>query len=529
MTNSIADIDVARTIMVIGANTTSAHPVIGHRMRRAARNGATLIVINPKEIDLTHAASHFLQPRPGTDVALLMGMARYIIETGLADESFIAARTEGYAEFVASLQAYTPEFVVETTGLPWSRITEIARIYATNKPSSIFYAMGITQHSHGTDSVKAVANLALVTGSLGAPGTGVNPLRGQNNVQGACDMGCLPNVYPGSQRVDDSTIQKKFESAWNAQLPNQPGLTHTEIFDAICDGGIDTLYMVGENPLLTEANSGHVRAALERLDFFVVQDIFLSESATYADVVLPAASFAEKDGTFTNTERRVQRVRRAINPVGDSRPDWWIVSRIAERMDAPGFSYSSPEAIMREINQVTPSYGGITYERIENNGLQWPCPDTNHPGTPYLFPEKFSRPGGKACFSPLTYRPPAETADGQYPLILTTDRSLFHFHSSTMTRRVAGLSALDANEWLCLHPADAERYGIADGDWVEVSSRRGTVKVQARLTDVCQPGLCSMTFHFHESPTNLITNPALDPVAKIPETKVTAVSVRPLL
>ena len=529
MTNSIGDIDISRTIMVIGANTTNAHPVIAHRMRRAAHNGATLIVINPKEIDLTRSASYFLQHRPGTDVALLMGMARYIIEAGLADESFIAERTEGFTEFNASLQAYTPKFVTEITGLPWSKVTEIARIYATNKPASIFYAMGITQHSHGTDSVKAVANLALVTGSLGVPGAGVNPLRGQNNVQGACDMGCLPNVYPGSQRVDDPATQKKFESAWNAQLPKEPGLTHTEIFDAICAGEINTLYMVGENPLLTEANSGHVRAALEQLDFFVVQDIFLSESAAYADVVLPAASFVEKDGCFTNTERRVQRIRQVINPVGDSKPDWWIVCRIAERMGAHGFTYASPEEIMREINRLTPSYGGITYSRIEDNGLQWPCPDPNHPGTPCLHQGKFSRPGDKACFSPLAYRPPAETADGKYPLILTTDRSLFHFHSSTMTRRVPGLSSLDANEWLCIHPADAERYGIADGAWVEVSSRRGAVKVQALLTDVCQPGLCSMTFHFHESPTNLITNPALDPVAKIPETKVTAVSVRPIL
>ena len=528
MSNSINEIDAAGTILVIGANTTSAHPVIGQRMRRAVRNGATLIVINPKEIDLVRAAQHFLQPRPGSDVAVLMGMARSIIEAGLEDQSFISERTEGYEEFLASLQAFTPGFVEEITGLHWQRIAEIAHIFATNKPASIFYAMGITQHTHGTDGVKAVANLALLTGSLGKPSTGVNPLRGQNNVQGACDMGCLPNVYPGSQRVDDPVIQKKFEQFWDMQLSDQPGLTHTEIFDAICNGGINTLYMVGENPVLTEANSGHVREAMEKLDFFVVQDIFLSESAALADVVLPAASFAEKDGSFTNTERRVQRIRRAIDPIGDAKPDWWITTRIAERMGAQGFAYSTPEEIMQEINRVTPSYGGIRYERIEGNGLQWPCPDPDHPGTPFLHQGKFSRPGGRGQFSPLQYRPSAETADDQYPMILTTDRSLFHYHSSTMTRRVPGLAALDANEWLQINPVDAVRWGIEDGDWVEVSSRRGTVKVQAKLTDACLPGMCSMSFHFHESPTNLITNPALDPVAKIPETKVTAVSIKPI-
>jgi formate dehydrogenase alpha subunit len=528
MSNSINEIDNAGTLFVIGANTTSAHPVIGHRMRRASANGATLIVANPKEIDLVRAADYFIQHRPGSDIALLMGMARFIIEQDLHDKSFIAQSTEGFTAFVESLEPFTPEFVAEITGVPWSQITEAARIFATNKPAAIFYAMGITQHTHGTDGVKAIANLALLTGSIGKPSTGVNPLRGQNNVQGACDMGCLPNVYPGNQPVTDSAIQQKFEQAWNTRLSDRIGLTHTEIFDAICNGDIKSLYMVGENPVLTEANAGHVREAMEKLDFLVVQDIFMSESARYADVVLPAASFAEKDGTFTNTERRVQRVRQAIPPRGDARPDWWITAQIATLMGADGFSYQQPAEIMQEINKLTPSYGGITWARLEQNGLQWPCPDEQHPGTQYLHQGKFAHTDGKGKFSPLSYQASAETVDKEYPLILTTDRSLYHYHSSTMTRRVAGLEILDSNEWLKIHPLDAENFGIEDGALVEVTSRRGTVQVMAKITDICRPGMCSMTFHFHETPTNNITNPALDPVAKIPETKVSAVNIKPI-
>lgn len=316
MTNSIQEIDGVGTLFVIGSNTTHAHPVIAQRMRRAARNGATLIVANPKEIELVWAADHFLQNRPGSDVALLMGMCRYIIEAGLHDQNFISEHTENFDSFEDSLEPFTPEFVEDITGVSWDDIALAAREYATHQPSSIFYAMGITQHSHGTDNVIAVANLAMLTGSVGKPSTGVNPLRGQNNVQGACDLGGLPNVYPGYQRVDDPDVRKKFEEAWDRKLDDKVGLTHTEIFDAILEGKVKTLYMMGENPIITEADSSHVREALQELDFFVVQDIFLSDSAQFADVVLPAASFVEKDGTFTNTERRVQRIRKAIPPPG---------------------------------------------------------------------------------------------------------------------------------------------------------------------------------------------------------------------
>lgn len=339
-------------------------------------------------------------------------------------------------------------------------------------------------------------------------------------------MGGLPNVYPGYQQVSNPTIQKKFELAWDRKLSIHNGLTHTEIFDAIYEGKITALYLVGENPLLTEANAKHVREALEKLDFFVVQDLFISETAQYADVILPAASFAEKDGTFTNTERRVQRVRQAIPSRGGSRPDWWITAQIAQKMGEAGFEFSGPEEIMAEIRAVTPIYGGVHYERLDVMGIQWPCRDEKDPGTPYLHKGKFARPNGKGQFVPLTYKASAEISDEDYPLILTTDRSLYHYHSATMTRRVKGLEELDSQEWLKLNPADAATYGIEDGAWVEVTSRRGAVKVRAQVTDICPSGVCSMTFHFHESPTNEITNPALDPVAKIPETKVTAVRVQ---
>jgi len=538
MTNSIQEIDGAATLFVIGANTTSAHPVIGQRMRRAARNGAKLIVANAKEIELAWVADQFIQPKPGSDVVLLMGMCRYIVEEDLQDKEFLAERCENFDEFRESLDAFTPEFVEEITGVPWDQVGLAARTYATHKPAALFYAMGITQHSHGTDGVMAVANLALLTGNIGKPSSGVNPLRGQNNVQGACDMGALPNYYPGYQQVTDPAVREKFEKAWGigskagngsrapaTRLSDKLGLTHTEIFDKIYEGKITALYMVGENPLLTEANANHVREALEKLDFFVAQDLFISETAQYADVILPAASFAEKAGTFTNTERRVQRVRPAIPPRGDSRPDWWITCQIAKKMGAAGFDFADPSEIMKEIASVTPTYGGITYERIEKVGLQWPCFDENHPGTQYLHKEKFARPNGKGQLVPLTYKKSAEIADDEYPLILTTDRSLYHYHSATMTRRVNGLEELDSNEWLKLSPADAARFGIEDGEWVEVHSRRGAVKVHAQVTDICPPGVCSMTFHFRESPTNEITNPALDPIAKIPETKVTAVRV----
>ena len=525
MTNSIAEIAGAQSILAVGTNTTTAHPVIGRQVRQAARKGTKLIVVNPKRIDLCESADLFVRPYPGTDVPLLMGMARVIVDEGLADTAFIQERCENFDEFRQSLDAFDLESVEKITGVPGERIAEAARCYATRKPATILYAMGVTQHTHGTDNVLAVANLALLTGNIGKPSTGVNPLRGQNNVQGCCDMGCLPNVYPGYQKVIDPKVRAKFEKAWDCTLSEEPGLTHTEIFDAICEGTIRSLYLVGENPVLSEANANHVKEALDRLDFLVVQDIFLSETAQLADVVLPAAAVAEKDGTVTNTERRVQRVREALSPPGDAKPDWWITSRIAQRLGAGGFDFTEPERIMEEIASVTPSYGGISYDRLEGDGLQWPCPSADHPGTPFLHRDRFPSPSGKGRFSALEYRPAAELPDKEYPLLLTTDRSLYHYHTSTMTGRVAGLKQLDSEELLRIHPDDASGLSIADGETVQVRSRRGEVTVRANVTTICPPGVVSATFHFPDAPINELTSPALDPVAKIPETKVCAVRV----
>ncbi len=387
--------------------------------------------------------------------------------------------------------------------------------------------MGITQHTHGTDNVLATANLAMLTGNIGKPSTGVNPLRGQNNVQGACDTGALPNVYTGYQRVDDPKVNEKFEAAWNCSLWTWPGLTLTEIFQAAQQGQIKALYLAGENPVLSDPDSRHVKEALEKLEFLVVQDVFLSETARLADVVLPAATFAEKDGTYTNTERRVQRGRKAIEPVGDSRPDWWITCQIAKRMGGKGFDFGHPSEIMEEIARLTPSYGGISYRRLEKEGLQWPCPTREHPGTPILHADRFLR--GKGRFIPLEYKPPVESPDDEYPLILTTERSLYHYHTGTLTRKAEGLNVLRGEELVEMNPLDAKTLGLSGGDRVKVISRRGEVIASVKITPVSPPGVVSMTFHFAESPTNILTNPAIDPVAKIPELKVCAVRVEKAL
>jgi predicted molibdopterin-dependent oxidoreductase YjgC len=364
----------------------------------------------------------------------------------------------------------------------------------------------------------------MLTGNIGTPGSGVNPLRGQNNVQGACDMGALPNVYPGYQAVTSEAVKEKFEAAWSCSLPpTRAGLTVTDIFEAAHDGQIKAMYVMGENPVLTEPEAKHAEEALKKLELLVVQDIFLNETAELAHIVLPGVSFAERDGTFTNTERRVQRVRQAVQPIGEARPDWWIVSQIGQRLGSQGFAFTHPSQIMDEIARLTPSYGGISFERLEGSGLQWPCPTSEHPGTPILHGAIFTR--GKGQFMPLVYRPPQESPDEEYPLVLTTGRSLFHYHTGTMSRRVKGLNTFLNEELVEINPQDASALGIADGDKIRVVSRRGEVKAKARLTKASSVGMVYMTFHFAESPTNQLTNPALDPVAKIPEFKVCAVRV----
>ena len=523
MTNSIGEIGQAACIFSIGSNTTATHPVIGFEVKNAVRKGATLIVANPREISLVRYADIWLRHRPGTDVALLMGMMRVIVDEQLLDHTFISERCENFDAFRTSLQNFDLDSVSQITGVPEDLIVKAARTYATTKPASILYAMGITQHSHGTDNVMAIANLAMLTGNIGKPSTGVNPLRGQNNVQGACDMGALPTVFPAYQAVNNPAMISKFEKAWECKLDSNPGLTLTEIFDAAAEGKIKALYLIGENPMISDADIKHIRKALEKLDFLVVQDIFMTETAELADVVLPACSFAEKEGTFTNTERRVQRVRKAIEPVGNSRPDWWITCQIARKMGGKGFDFNYPSEIMDEIARLAPSYGGISFSRLEKESLQWPCPTPEHPGTPILHTSIFSR--GKGQFIPLQYRPSFEQPDRDYPLLLTTERSLFQYHTGTMTRRSAGLNTFRGEELVEINPGDALALDISDGEMVNVISRRGEVKAKAKVTGVSPAGVISMSFHFAESPTNMVTNPALDPVAKIPELKVAAVRI----
>jgi formate dehydrogenase alpha subunit len=523
MTNSIEEIADARCILAIGTNTTEDHPVIALEIKKAVDKGAKLIVADPREIPLCRMAHIWLRHRPGTDVALLMGLCRVIFDEGLLDKAFVEQRCENFEEFKNALKGFNIELVSEITGVPAATIAEAARVYATNGPASILYAMGITQHSHGTDNVLAVANLAMLTGNVGKWASGVNPLRGQNNVQGACDMGALPNVFTGYQQVAGPSARSKFEAAWGCTLPAEPGLVLTDMFHAMDEGKVKAAYIIGENPVLSDPDARHIKEALSKLEFLVVQDIFLTETAQLAHVVLPGASFAEKNGTFTNTERRVQRVRRAIAPLGTARPDWQIICEIARRMRSRGFEFATAADVMKEIADVTPSYGGISFARLENGSLQWPCPTEDHPGLQFLHEGMFSR--GKGKFAALEYKPPKERPDDTYPLVLTTGRSLFHYHTGTMTRKSKGLNELKGEEEVEINPQDAKALGIADGDKVRVISRRGKVIARAKVTKNLMKGVVFMTFHFAESATNLLTNPALDPVSKIPELKFCAVRV----
>lgn len=523
MTNSIPELGESACILVTGSNTMEAHPLVASYILRAAEKGAKLIVIDPRNIPMAQFASLHLRPRPGTDVAWLNGLMHVILAEGLEDKAFIASRTEGFEVLAEMVKAYTPEYVEEVSGIPAEGLRQAARIYAQSGRSAIVYAMGITQHVTGTDNVMSCANLAMLTGNVGKPGTGVNPLRGQNNVQGACDMGALPNVFTGYQPVTDAAVRDRFEHAWDVDyLPGNPGLTLMEMMDGAHKGDIDVLYIMGENPVISDPDVEHLKEALDKVDFLVVQDIFLTETARYADVVFPAASFAEKEGTFTNTDRRVQRVRKAIEPPGEARDDSWIIAQIASRLEYDMGDVSAPR-VMDEIASLTPSYGGVSYARLEEGAITWPCPDAGHPGTPILHIEKFTK--GKGLFSPVEYKPPAEMPDEEYPLILTTGRLLTHYHTGTMTRRVRELDELVPRNRVWVNPADAERLGVEEGQEVAVQSRRGAIKLEARVTEKVGEGVVFVPFHFGESPANALTNPALDPVAKIPEYKVAAVRI----
>jgi formate dehydrogenase alpha subunit len=525
MTNSIAEIEDADVILITGTNTTENHPIIAHFIKRAVeRRSAKLIVADPRRIDLVDQANYWLRQRPGTDVAWLNGLMHWIIKKNLHDKEYIGERCEGFEELAAELEAYTPERVQEITGIPAGDLKAVAELIGRADRVTFLYAMGITQHVTGTDNVKSIANLAMITGNVGRWGTGVNPLRGQNNVQGACDMGCLPNVLPGYAPVTDAQARKNLETVWGVNsLPDQPGLTVTEMMPAARRGDLRGMYIMGENPALTDANTRHVEEALSELDFLVVQDIFPTETTRFAHVVLPGVSWAEKDGTFTNTERRVQLVRAAINPVGNSFPDWRIIQRILYLMGAP-VEFSSPEQVFNELRRVTPSYAGITYARIEREGgLQWPCPDIDHPGTVFLHEGGFRR--GKGLLTPIRYRPPAEEPDAEFPLLLTTGRLQYHYHTGSMTRRCRSLSTLAPEAVLDIHPEDAANLGVEDGGRVALASRRGRIEIRSRVSPSVDRGVVFTTFHFSEAPINRLTNDALDPVAKIPEFKVCAVRV----
>jgi formate dehydrogenase alpha subunit len=521
MTNSIGEIEDASCILAIGTNTNSTHPIIGMQVVRAVEKGAKLIVINPQEIELCRHSEIFLQPRPGTDVALLMGMMRVIVDEELLDRDFIKEHCDNFLLLTESLQEFDLDTVEKITGVDKADMVRAARLYASSETSSILYAMGITQHSHGTDNVLALSNLALLTGNIGKYSSGINPLRGQNNVQGSCDMGALPDVYPGYQNVDDVLVAQKFKEAWDSDLSTISGLKIPEIMEAARSGKLRAMYIIGENPVLSEPDVSHVKEALEKLDFLVVQDIFLTETAQQADVVFPSCSFAEKDGTYTNTERRVQRIRKALNAPGNALPDWRIILELVQRMESKGFEFDHPSQIFQEMSQLTPLYAGISYTKLEEEGIKWPCTTKEDQGTEILHQNGFSTKNGRGKFLALQYQPSTETPDDEYPFILTTGRSLYQYHTGTMTRMVDGLNRLYGHETVQMNHDDASVLGFV----VRIISRRGEVEAQIKLVDSIPKGLVSMTFHFSETPTNLLTNPALDPVSLTPELKVCAVRI----
>ena len=523
MTNSIADIKESDVIMMIGSNADTGHPTIGLRLHQAADRGAKLLVVDPRGTDFAKRADLWLRPLPGTDVALLNGMVNVILEEGLYDQEFVAERTENLEELELVTKKYTPEYVERITGIPEAQLRAAARLYASpGKKCAIFYGMGLAHHATGTDNVKSVANLAMLCGKLGVAGGGVNPLRGQNNVQGACDMGALFNTLPGYQGLTLDAIFSKYEEKWGVRLPRRPGKAATEVWDGILAGEIKSIYVMGEDPVLADPNAGHAVEAIKKLDFLVVQDIFLTDTAKMADVVLPAACYGEKDGTFTNTERRVQRVRKALEPPGEALPDWEIFCKLSQKMGY-NMGYGSAEEIFEEVRSLLPQYAGITYERIEEVGLQWPCPTLDHPGTPVLHVGKFTQ--GKGLFIPEDYTPAKELPDGDYPMLFTTGREFAQYNFGSMTRKTPGIEEICPEALAEINPVDAKRLEISDKSWLKITSRRGSVKVRAKITDRSQEGTVFIPYHFAEVPVNLLTLNSLDRLSRSPQYKICAVRV----
>jgi formate dehydrogenase alpha subunit len=538
MTNSMDDIvQQAKAMLIIGSNTTEQHPVFGTKIRQAIlKRGVKLVVADPRRIDITEFATLHLRQRPGTDVALINGLMHIIIQNGWQDMQYISDRTEGYEEFKVVVDTFNPSLTSEITRIPEEKLLQAAEILALNKPMAVMWAMGITQHITGVRNVMSLANLQMLLGNLGIPGGGVNPLRGQNNVQGACDMGGLPNVYPGYQAVSLPAAQQKFETAWGASLPTNVGLTVTEMIPKALDGDVKALYILGEDPVMSDPDSNHIRKCLMSCEFIVLQEIFPSQTAEYADVLLPSVSFAEKSGTFTNTERRVQMVHQAVEPKGEARQDWWITAQLAKKILAQGqrrtdrsanfsaWDYTNASQVMDEIAALTPSYAGVSHERLERGErLQWPVPNKDHPGTPILHVGKFARGAGK--FMPIEHVPPAELPDDEYPMLLSTGRVLYHWHGGEITRRTQGLMAIYPHALIEVNPDDGLKLGLNGKTRVRVTSRRGSIEAEAWVTDRVPPGVVFANFHFPEASANELTIAALDPVAKIPEYKVCAVSV----
>jgi len=524
MTNTIGDIEQADVILITGSNTSENHPVLSSFVKRAVHlKGKKLLVVDPRRITIARYAQKWLRPNVGTDVAWINGLMHVIIAENLQAQEYIQNRTVGFDALKAVVAKYTPDHVEGITGIPARELIEAARLYASAERASILYCMGITQHTTGTDNVKSLANLAMLCGNVGIAGGGVNPLRGQNNVQGACDMGGLPDVFSGYQRVADPNVRQRMADAWKVGgLPENPGLKVTHMFPAAHDGKLRAMYIIGENPLVSDADLNHAEKSLKKLDFLVVQDIFLTETARLADVVFPSACYAEKEGTFSNTERRVQRVRKAVEPPGEARDDWRIICDVAARMGFP-MTYDSSRQIMDEIRQVTPSYAGIPYDRIEQQGIHWPCPNEEHPGTPILHREQFTI--GKGVFHAIDFIAPAEAADGDYPLYLTTGRVLYHYHTGTMTMKTGGLNEIAPECFVEISPQDAKAYAVQHGALVTVASRRGSIQARVQVSAKAVSGTVFLPFHYAQAAANRLTNAALDPISGIPEFKVCAVKL----
>ena len=525
MTNPIADFQKSDVILLTGSNPTANHPLVAIQMIQAIQNGTRLIVVDPRKIDMVNYASIWLRPKSGTDIVWLNGLMHIIIRDNLHDAEYITKRTENFELLKDTVKKYNPQFVSRITGISPKDLEKAAHLYAKAPKASIAYAMGITQHAFGTDNVKSVANLAMLCGNIGIEGGGVNPLRGQNNVQGACDVGALPNTLPGYQGLSDQKAIQKFEEVWGVKLSLKPGLAATDMWPAILEDKIKAMYIMGENPAVSDPNLRHLKSVLKKLDFMLVQDIFMTETAKFAHVILPAASFAEKDGTFTNTERRIQLLNQAIQPLGNAKADWKIICMLAEKIGHP-LPYKNTEEIMEEISELVPIYRGIHHERLKKGGLQWPCTGWEHPGTPILHKKQFTR--GKGLFQAAEFILPNELPDDQYPFLLSTGRLLYHYNSGTMTKKVAGLNIIAPEVTMEIHPDDAKTLSVSSGQTVRVISRRGEMTAKAYITRKTPKGTIFIPFHFGENPVNLVTNDALDPIARIPEFKVCAVRLEPI-